>query len=241
VPDNKDPGAISPARFEQFFSNYTGLRHQKEALFDLWRRIDRADPTILREAEPWRVKYSSDPEPLKTNPLNVPYFWQQDNGADGWRQCQTSGIGMGLAYKQVQGIRDDLDYLRYVRRCGDTTERSTHFQAMALLGYGKAEWRTDWTAAQFKAEIDKGNPVVPGVLHHGPASNPTGGGHFIVIIGYTKTHWICNDPYGELDLINGGWTAQHKTAGQRVKYSMQNLNKRIFVEGPASGWAWAIR
>ena len=34
---------------------------------------------------------------------------------------------------------------------------------------------------------------------------PSGGGHYILAIGYTDTHLIAHDPYGELDVVNGGY------------------------------------
>lgn len=225
----------------QFFEFYTGAPHQKRNVRKLYGRIVGADQSIMREQEDWRVGFSTPDQPLITNPLNVPYYWQQDNGPDGWRECQSSCIAMGLAFKQVPGIRDDLDYLRFVRRAGDTTLRWTHFKALAMMGFSSYEWRENWNFEDVKDEIRQGNVICAGVLHHGHVSAPSGGGHFINLIGFDETHWIVHDPYGELDLVNGGWASRSATAGRRVRYSFRNLNPRFFHPGPGSGWAWAIR
>jgi len=168
---------------------------------------------------------------------NFPYFYQVDNGPQGWRQCQTSSIAMCLKYLDTPGINDDVDYLKIVNKYGDTTHREPHKRAIAELGM-YARFTISANADDIKDEIDKGLPVVAGVLHHGDVSKPTGGGHFIVISGYNKTHWLVQDPYGELDLVNGGWAARGAEAGKNVKYSFKNLNPRLFVNGGADGWCW---
>lgn len=168
---------------------------------------------------------------------NFPYFYQQNNGPEGWRQCQSSSIAMCLKYLDVPGINDDLDYLKIVNKYGDTTWRDPHFKALADLKVS-AKFTQNADAQDIKDEINKGRPVVAGVLHHGTPSKPTGGGHYIVITGYNSTHWLAQDPYGELDLVNGGWTATGAVSGRNIKYSFKNLNPRIFVGGGSDGWCW---
>lgn len=168
---------------------------------------------------------------------NFPYFWQRDNGPEGWRQCQTSSIAMCLKYLDVPGIENDTDYLKIVNKYGDTTHREPHYEALKELG-ASAKFITSADAHTVKDEIDKGLPVVAGILHHGAVSRPTGGGHFIVITGYSDTHWLAQDPFGELDLINGGWAKLGADAGKNVKYSFKNLNPRFLADGDSSGWCW---
>lgn len=168
---------------------------------------------------------------------NFPYFYQQDNGTNGWRQCQTSSIAMCLKYLDVPGIKDDIDYLKYVEKHGDTIYRDTHFKALADLKVS-AKFTLSYDAQDVKGWIDKGKPVVAGFLHHGAVSAPTGGGHFVVITGYGKDYWLVQDPFGEADLVNGGWTNKSPTAGKNVRYSFKNFNPRFFVDGGATGWCW---
>lgn len=168
---------------------------------------------------------------------NFPYFYQQDNGSEGWRQCQTSSIAMCLKYLDVPGIKDDTDYLKLVNKYGDTTERDPHFKALADLKVS-ARFTYNADAQDIKDEISKGLPVVAGLLHHGTVSRPTGGGHFLVITGYSSTHWLVQDPYGMLDLVNGGWAERGSTSGRNVRYSFKNMNPRMFVGGGSDGWCW---
>jgi hypothetical protein len=168
-----------------------------------------------------------------------PFFSQVDpsDGAEGWRQCQTSSLAMALRFLNVKGIIDDTDYLRIVRQFGDTTAQETHRKALAKLGV-KARFVQNCTVAQAQAEIKAGLPVVAGILHHGPATHPTGGGHYVALFGFDPTGWFVNDPYGELDLVNGGWSRQGGGAGRDQRYSFANFNPRWLPEGAASGWAW---
>ena len=236
----------APITLEQLFRFNRGLPHQLAAITELEDDLKaNGYEATMRRDRPWFEVWSQDGKqeeaaaPVRShgNPLGVPYFPQGDNGPEGWRQCQTSSIAMALAYLKVAGIRDDLDYLRVVNSYGDTTASGTHMKALAHL---RAPGRFVQTAtvAQVVREIDAGRPVALGVLHHGPASAPRGGGHWILAIGYTADDWIVHDPYGELDVRDGGWTRTGGTAGRSQRYSRRNLNPRVWVEGSASGWAW---
>jgi hypothetical protein len=172
---------------------------------------------------------------------DFPFCAQTDNGPEGWRQCQTSSIAMALRYLGTMGIRDDLDYLRIVNRYGDTTAQQSHVLALKALGVD-ARFRQNITVMDAFAQIKAGFPVVAGVLHHGPASKPTGGGHYICLYGFTGApgSWLVHDPYGELDLVRGGWTKQGGGAGRGRQYSFANLNPRWQADGPGSGWGWVF-
>ncbi len=236
----------SPITFQQLFRFWRALPHQSAAIVELEEDIKANGYTVaMRRNRPWFATWSQDgkqpdaPAPAKPGAvrLAVPYFPQGDNGPEGWRQCQTSAIAMALAYLKVAGIRDDLDYLKVVERFGDTTSQAAHMQALARLG-APGRFRQDVTAEQVAAEIRGGRPVALGVLHHGPVTAPAGGGHWILAIGFDDDGWICHDPYGELDLVHGGWSRTGGTSGRAIEYSRRNLGPRVWVEGPASGWAW---
>jgi len=168
---------------------------------------------------------------------NFPYYYQQDNGPEGWRQCQTSSLAMCLRYLDVPGINDDVDYLKIVNKYGDTTRREPHQKALAELQVS-VKFTLSADMHDVKKEIDKGNPVAAGILHHGVFSSPTGGGHFVVITGYGKDFWLVQDPYGKLDLVNGGWLDKGSVAGKNVHYAFKHFNPRFFVGGGANGWCW---
>lgn len=233
----------SPIRLVDVAKAYMMLPHQTAALN--WLQ-EQQDPKVLEQfAEMFRadppVKPGASPSPGRiTNPLSgFPFFDQKDNGPQGWRQCQTSSIAMCLAYLGVRGIKDDTDYLRIVQRYGDTTSQVAHAAALGALNV-KARFRQNMTQGELQAEIKAGLPAAIGILHHGPASAPTGGGHYIAVYGFDSSSWIVNDPYGELDLVNGGWASQAPGAGRGQHYSFRNLGRRWQPEGNASGWGWVF-
>jgi hypothetical protein len=245
----------APIGLDQLFRFYRGLPHQLAAISELEDDL-RANgyAAAMRRDRPWFAAWSQDgklPEAAPTRPAAgvvkvpgvVPYFPQQDNGPEGWRQCQSSAIAMCLAYLRVPGIRDDLDYLKVVRRFGDTTSQAAHQQALRYL-QAPGRFTQMASVAQIEAELQAGRPCCLGVLHHGPVTAPTGGGHWIVAYGYEGPpggrRWLVHDPYGELDLVRGGWTSRALVAGEAERYSYRNLNPRVWAEGPASGWAWTF-
>ena len=79
-----------------------------------------------------------------------------------------------------------------------------------------------------------------GFLHHGPSSAPRGGGHWILLIGYQPGAALFNDPYGELDTINGGYV-RVGAGGKGVAYSWRHWLPRWEVEGNGSGWCLTFR
>ena len=83
-----------------------------------------------------------------------------------------------------------------------------------------------------------------GILHHGPASAPSGGGHWIIVIGYrddTKApgggYFIVHDPWGTIDHRTGKYT---NTQGNLVDYSYSLFDSRWTVTGSSDGWAIAV-
>ena len=106
----------------------------------------------------------------------------------------------------------------------------------ASCRHGRADERRALSVAL--AELDKGFGLAIGILHHGPVSAPSGGGHYIAVRGYDANGWLVHDPYGELDLVRGGWARQGQGAGRSQHYSFANTNPRWLLEGPSSGWAW---
>ena len=204
---------------------------------------------ILDEQAPWAKQFSQKPAPAPTPKqlpkksgngavaLALPFFDQTNDGPTGWRHCQSSSIAMNLAYLGVAGIKDDLDYLRVVQRHGDTTEQAAHAAALKELK-APGRFMTSCSVERAKAELDKGFGLAFGILHRGPVSAPSGGGHYIAIRGYDATGWLVHDPYGELNLVRGGWARQRQGAGRNQHYSFANTNPRWLLEGPSSGWAW---
>lgn len=134
--------------------------------------------------------------------------------------------------KEPRGVAGERAYDQ-VRACyGDTTAAEAQLEALRSLGLN-AHYGTNGTKERLIELLDSGHPVGLGMLHHGSTVHPTGG-HWILAIGYTSSHCIVHDPYGEQDLVNGTWV-QEGSGGEAVQYSWANLLPRWTPRG-SDGW-----
>lgn len=221
----------------------------------MWSEITilpgETDYRIKLEAQPdsyWyfypsHFKIINDPKPeeptnvlLPTDNLvlDVPYFSQRDNARDPLRTCFSSSCAMLLKYIKPKSINSDDDYIKTVFSIGDTTQAWVQIEALKRYGV-KAKFLQNCGWADIDSLLAKKIPVPIGILHHGPVSAPRGGGHWIVVIGRTpdNARYIVNDPFGDLDLISGGYLNAN---GKRLSYSKKNLAPRFMPAGPGSGW-----
>ena len=213
---------------------HSGERHQQVIL--------EAQPDKAWWMWPDHFKIINDVEPQEGPPksdgeikLVVPYFSQRDNARDPMRTCFSSSCAMLLATLDPDAIEGDDEYINEVYKYGDTTEASVQLDTLKHFGVdARFVQNADWGVIE--NQLKKGIPVPIGVLHKGPVSNPTGGGHWIVVVGVTadKSKLWVHDPFGEMDLVNGGYPS---TDGKYRLYSKKNLGPRWMVEGPKSGWA----
>ena len=190
---------------------------------------------------PNHFKIINDPIANETAPakpkdiiLNAPYYSQRDNQRDPMRTCFSSSCAMLLKYLKPGSISSDDQYINTVFRYGDTTSPTAQLEALQDYGLS-ASFKQNGSWDDIDDLLEQGIPVPIGVLHKGPVSNPTGGGHWLVIIGRTadgKRVYV-NDPFGEMSLVNGGYV---NTNGAKLKYSKKNLGPRWLVESPTSGW-----
>ena len=177
--------------------------------------------------------------------LKVPYLIQYDsNTSQGPRMCFSSSCSQAMNFLHPgkidpkRGQIDDQYLMRLEAIGGDTTDAGAQIRTLASYDVA-AKFRKDGNVAKLKAKIDAGKPVPIGILHHGHVSKPTGGGHWICVVGYdtdSKGNVIAlrvNDPAGDLDLVNGGYIGDGVPA---AKYSCRNLLPRWEVDGPSSGW-----
>jgi len=196
--------------------------------------------------KPWWMypshwKIINDPKPetqdsaeVAPRILNVPYYSQRDNQRDPMRTCFSSSCAMLLKYLKPNSIKSDDEYINTVYKNGDTTSAAA--QLAALEDYGlKADFKQNGSWDSLDEQLDKGIPVPIGILHKGSVDNPTGGGHWIIVIGRNEsgTAYVVHDPFGDLNLIRGGYES---TNGNAKSYSKKNLGPRWLVESPHSGW-----
>jgi hypothetical protein len=139
----------------------------------------------------------------------------------------------------LRGSNADDDYLRTVLKYGDTTEYTAHLKACKDYGV-TATFYKNGTKQALLNELKNGFPTATGILHRGHASRPTGGGHWMLLIGDEGGKGVFHDPYGEMDNVNGGYV-KIGSGGQGVKYSWVNWLKRWEVEGARTGWFMTFR
>ena len=226
------------ADFIPFFEHWKGLPHQRAAVQALWEAM----PASLKTNDAgwyqtWKAAGKQETTREITNPLRVPYYSQRDSATEhALRMCFSSSCAMlleALRPGTLQAPNGDDTYLGRVLRYGDTTDADSQIKALASYGV-KASLIRNAAWGTIKAQIDRGIPVPIGILHKGPVVAPSGGGHWICVIGYSDDAVIVHDPFGELDLLGGSYG---NNWGARVRYSKQNLGPRWMVEGPGTGWA----
>lgn len=212
---------------------YQGEPHQDFA----YERLEKS--LTAEQLEQFKEDYRNKLEPIKPKfPLEVPYFYQRDSGrGHGERMCFSSAMAMAMDYLDPDSIAGDDDwYLTQVFKYGDTVSSTAQIAAARSLGFSEAEFSMNGSEQDLIELLDAGIPVPIGILHRGPISKPSGGGHWITLIGYTATHFYTHDPYGELDLINGGYPVSGPNAGRAIKYSRKNLMKRWLIHSKNDGW-----
>lgn len=178
---------------------------------------------------------------LQQQSLPVPYYSQRDSAVLGQapRSCFSSSCAMLLAYMRPGALpntpnADDV-YLQRVLQFGDTTDAAAQIKALASFGL-KAEFRQNCGWSDLESQLAKNIPIPCGFLHKGPSSNPSGGGHWLIVIGMNKNgDVIVNDPWGEMDVPGGTYLNAN---GAKRTYSRQNWGPRWLVGGsPTSGWS----
>lgn len=170
--------------------------------------------------------------------LPVPYYSQRDSQVPGQapRSCFSSSCAMlleALKPGTLSGANGDDRYLRDVLQRGDTTDAGA--QVATLASYGvEARFSTQLDWPDVDRQLARGIPVPIGILHHGPVSAPSGGGHWIIIIGRSAdgSVYTVHDPWGEMDLLAGVYL---HTDGRVRRYSRRNLTPRWRVGG-SGGW-----
>jgi len=216
-----------PIRLTNAAKYYEEENHQIAA----WNWLE--EELTKEQLEEFALLYRSGPsKPKLSNPLTVPYFSQRDNtSGTGYRECFSSSCAMVAAYHGKISSDDEYNIVR--AKYGDTTDSTSQVRALRSLGL-KSRFTTLATESMLKEEIDAGRPVAVGWLHYGTPNRPTGGGHWSVIIGYDDKGYFHNDPYGEANMLYGGYSSAH--GGNGVHYSRDNWVPRWRVAG-SGGWA----
>ena len=196
----------------------------------------KVDPDLLDDDANWvKIYRTPAPAPAGGGVLNVPYFSQRDNYRDASRTCFSSSCAMLTEFLKpgtLPGAKGDDKYVEQVFNRGDSTDASVQLQTLKHFGIN-ASFKQNGSLSTLDSLLGQGIPVPIGILHHGPASAPSGGGHWLIVIGKEGSNYIVNDPWGEIDNASGTYPS---TDGKRKKYSENLIKARWTVEGPGSGW-----
>lgn len=201
-----------------------------------WRVLEQSiDPDIL---EQFKTSYKASEPPQTKFPLNVPYFYQRDSRTGhSERMCFSSSMAMAMDYLNPQSIQGDDDwYLKQVLKVGDTVSSTAQITTARRLGFPDAEFHMDGTEKDLVDLLDARIPVPIGILHKGPNTKPTGGGHWICLIGYDAESFHVHDPFGRLDLKNGGYPKAGPTDGKNQRYNRKELMRRWLIQSKSDGW-----
>jgi len=206
------------------------------AVEELEKKLLLKVPEELTDEANW-VRIFRTPLPKPQVKREIPWYPQTDNFTQPDRTCNSSSCAMCLEYYLIgslpKGVKGDDAYLKKVLTLGDSTNHTVQTQALRSYGLDSV-WMTTLTFDLLDEHLEKVGPIVAGILHRGPHSNPTkNSGHMIVIhTKLTNGNYVCHDPYG--DLYDGYTGSVEK--GKNVIYERKVLEKRWTVDGPKTGW-----
>jgi hypothetical protein len=237
----KFPG---PEKFLDFVLHYDSKNpNHRESLLLFASQVIEEQPELFSDEASWVEKYRTKPITSIPRTLLVPYFPQRDNYRDAFRTCFSSSCAMLLEFMKpgtLPGERGDDRYIQRVFSIGDTTIASVQVKALKSFGL-TTSFTTTATFARLDSQLNSAIPVPIGILHKGPASAPSGGGHWIIVIGKILDEkapggcwYVVHDPFGELDNATGTYPI---TDGKGKRYSINMLRARWTVEGDGSGYA----
>ena len=220
-----------------FFKYFSEEPQQLEAV----QLLQSAMPdSLLRSDSAWIKKYRETPPApaAASNPIEVEYDCQLDHGDEGWRLCFTASCAMAAHHADPSISISDY----YARRpqYGDSTDPSAQIRTLKSFGLD-CKYGQMGSIEKLKEHLATGVPAPVGILHHGVSPNAcSGGGHWMLAVGFTDDHVICHDPYGELDNINGGYPKTGGTYGKYIKYSWKYWAPRWSVSGDHDGWGLSV-
>jgi hypothetical protein len=225
-------------RWLQFWRAFRGEPQQVAGVEELRQAIEAANPELLSEDASWVANFHKEQPRSQQQIIPVPYFCQlQMDDGQGWRDCFSATSAMIAAW--AGKVTDENTYNHVRQKHGDSTAAGAQVAALAYFGL-KAIYATNGTKAKLIELLDRGIPVGTGILHHGQASSPSGGGHWMLIVGHDDSGVIALDPYGELNVSNGTW-AHQGSGGEHVHYSWRNWLPRWEVAGGDGYMLWVER
>jgi len=180
------------------------------------------------------------PYALKENLIHLrefPFIAHDPEDLENSRRSQSFCMAMAMKYLDARGINTINDYLNVLNKHGNSSSKDAQLKTIREFGY-TATFGMSYDGGDIKNNIKKGLPAVVSLISAGPISSPKGSPHSVVITGYDHDSWLVQDPFGELDLINGGFIERNPVAGKAIKYPFEQFNRRLFAAGGSTGWGW---
>ncbi len=131
--------------------------------------------------------------------IDVPYYYQYDNVNEPGSTCGITSAAMLVDTFDSGSVTPDSLYRTYGKAQGQSPEGLAALYRSEGLS---ADWTYTGTRAEIRAHLDAGRPVVV----HGWW---TTAGHVTVIVGYSDSDWIVNDPAGDWYACYGCGEADH--------------------------------
>lgn len=204
------------------------------AVEELENILREKHPNLIQDSANWVRVYRTKLADSNVV-LDVPFYSQLDNYTQKDKTCNSSCCAMVLEYLlpgTLNGLRGDDAYLKKVLQIGDSTDHTV--QTKVLNSYGvKSEFFYNLNFEDLDREISEGVPVVAGILHRGPTTNPAkNAGHMIVIVGKKGQDYVVHDPFGSL---LDGYTGS-ADSGRFVVYPRRELQFRWAENSRNKGW-----
>jgi len=187
-----------------------------------------------------RTEISIHPYAVKDNLIYLrefPYIGHDPEDIDNNLKSQSFCMAMAMKYLDAKGINTINDYLKILNKHGINSSKDSQLKTIRELGY-TATFGMSYDEDHIKNNIKKGLPVVVSLISQGPILNPKRGPHSVVITGYDYDSWLVQDPFGKLNLVDGGFIERNIVAGKNIKYPYEQFNRRLFASGGATGWGW---
>ena len=260
LPPSPPEPPMATYTLEDFFNTYKywdGSEHQCQAAKYLYAIT--AEQHLKTYLDRYRTPVETEPPEEPTTPppyviIEAPYYNQRDNpSGQGDRECFATSCAMAAVYWYREtgggkGCKTENKYHRAFPSYGNSTDPNTHLRCLQESFGLNAQFVTNGSAADLKAELDKGRPTPCGWLHHGHVSSPSGGGHYCCAVGYDddNAQWIFHDPYGEANLVAGGYVVLNSKSpsgvvhGTFIRYSYRNWTPRWSVANDNDGWMMRI-
>ena len=148
---------------------------------------------------------------------NVPYFYQYNNSINPGGSCQNTSIAMLLKYYGATAITPDNISNSWGTSQAQTVSGFNTVCNSEAQDYGLSETCISTTSGSFAALNSLLAQGIPVAVH----GYFTSYGHVMVVLAYTGSEYICNDPAGEWSQQygNGGYSTVNATEGIQVHYS----------------------